>query len=169
MPDVWVFPGGRVDPGDDRLPARAELAPGVARWVERRAPASAARALAVAAVRETFEETGLALGAVESGELRPDLSALDYLGRAITPAGSAIRYHARFFHADAARARGELRGNGELLDLDWWRIDDALELAIIDVTERVLEELRGKLRGAPRSTRPFIHYRRRAQVVTREG
>lgn len=169
MPSVWVFPGGRVDPGDEAVEAALELQPEVEGWLTRRATARTARALAIAAVRETWEETGLALGDVHGGRLRPDLSRLDYLGRAITPAGNPIRYHARFFHAEAQHAQGRLRGNGELLELDWWRIDDALGLAIIDVTERVLEELRHKLAGGPRRTRPFIHYRRTRQLVTREG
>ena len=73
--------------------------------------------VAVAAVRETYEETGLLLGRLIAGRLEPALSGLDHIVRAITPTDSPIRFHARFFLADIASASGTLRGNGELLDL----------------------------------------------------
>jgi 8-oxo-dGTP pyrophosphatase MutT (NUDIX family) len=58
--------------------------------------------------------------------LAPDLRHLDYLGRAITPPDSPIRFHARFLVADAEHARGELGGSGELLNLHWLAIDEAV-------------------------------------------
>jgi 8-oxo-dGTP pyrophosphatase MutT (NUDIX family) len=92
------------------VPAAGDLAPEVVAQVaaapRRRlqAPDRFARALALAAVRETFEETGLVLGqtAPARGRRRkgphgwdrfldlgyqPDLSSLGYLARAITPPG----------------------------------------------------------------------------------
>src|SRR5262245_23134114 len=63
MPDKFVFPGGRLDAGDCRVSARHDLHPDVlAKLLIRmrsRASPSRARGLAIAAVRETFEETGL--------------------------------------------------------------------------------------------------------------
>lgn len=166
MPDVYVFPGGRVDPGDARVPAESELAPRVARHLGRRTTPARARALGVAALRETWEETGLAFGSLEGDQLRPDLGRLEYLARAITPASSAIRYHARFFHA-RVQTPGALRSNGELGDLRWWPIEEALELDIIDVTQRVLVSLRERLSGERRA--PFlIHYRGGVQCVRDE-
>ena len=118
MPDVYVFPGGRVDPSDATQPAASELRPSVAaRLARSTASPGRARALAVAAVRETFEETGLVLGHRDGGGIRPALAALDFVARAITPADNPIRYHARFFLADGEALEGELRSNGELLDL----------------------------------------------------
>ncbi len=61
LPDKWVFPGGRIDRADFAVPAATELRPDVAALLERSAPARRARALACAAIRETFEETGLLL------------------------------------------------------------------------------------------------------------
>ena len=101
MPDVWVFPGGRVDPMDSRSPVSSELSPAVAEKLEARWSPARARALAIAAVRETFEETGLTFGELVDGQLRPALHGLDYLARAITPTMSPIRFHARFFLTDA--------------------------------------------------------------------
>ncbi|PXA86610.1 NUDIX hydrolase, partial [Caulobacter sp. D4A] len=65
MASKWVFPGGRVDRGDFDAPSASELSPEVAERLARHprhaSPARLARALALAAVRETFEETGLLL------------------------------------------------------------------------------------------------------------
>ena len=131
-PDVFVFPGGRVEPGDRAVQPLAPLSEACARRTA--APPGLARALAAAAVRETAEETGLLLG--EPG--RPDFSTLTLVARAITPTDSPIRFHARFFRADAAAARGEMADTGELADLAFRPIEEALKLPIMDVTEAVL-------------------------------
>jgi len=66
LPNKYVFPGGRVDRGDRTVPTLDEL---VANDRERllfdmkgRPSAERARALALAAIRETFEEAGLLFG-----------------------------------------------------------------------------------------------------------
>lgn len=168
MPDVYVFPGGRVDPEDARHPSESELRPEVAAQLARAAAPTRARAIAVAAVRETFEETGLVLGRREGDALRPGLGHLAYLARAITPATNPIRYHARFFLADAAEASGALRSNGELLDLAWVPIPRALELDVIDVTQVVLREVAARLSGSADPGVPLIHYRAGVQRVRRD-
>ena len=61
MPDKWVFPGGRIDRADFRAPFATDLRPEVAARLARTAPPVRVRALALAAVRETFEEVGLLL------------------------------------------------------------------------------------------------------------
>jgi len=164
MPSVYVFPGGSVDTQDRDAPATSELRPDVERRLRGQADAGRIRALAVAALRETFEETGLAFGRRLDTGLAPALDSLDYLGRAITPASSPIRFHARFFVARAGRARGQLEGNGELLDLRWHPIPEALELPIIDVTRFMLHELQDRLDPAQAPARPerslFVRYRR---------
>jgi len=149
MPDIWVFPGGRVDRKDARARAISELSPTVAAKLEARWSPARARALAIAAVRETFEETGLVFGELSDGELHPALGRLDYLARAITPALSPIRFHARFFLTDAADGSGQLGGNGELLDLRWIPIPEALELPTINVTRLVLQEAARRAAGHP--------------------
>jgi 8-oxo-dGTP pyrophosphatase MutT (NUDIX family) len=141
MPDVYVFPGGRLDAGDSRIvplrPLRAEV---VARFAGICTPLRA-QALGVAAVREAHEETGLLLGKEDASGIRPDLAGLDVLARAITPSASPIRFHARFFIADGAAAKGQLGGSGELLDLHWVPLADALRLPVVDVTEFMLGEI----------------------------
>ena len=59
---------------------------------------------------------------------------MDFLLRAITPVGSRRRYNTRFFLADGTDAAGELRGDGELLDLHWWKASALDDLKIVDVT-----------------------------------
>jgi len=167
MPDVYVFPGGRVDPADARRESASELRPDVAAQLEACTPAARARALAVAAIRETFEETGLVVGEESGGALRPGLASLDYVARAITPATNPIRYHARFFRVDGTEARGTLRSNGELLDLAWVPIPDALQLNIIDVTAFVLREVAAHLEGCAPAGVPLVHYRGIRQQITR--
>lgn len=79
---AMVFPGGRIDPGDELL---AELDPGL--------PDAAAR---IAAVRETLEEAGVAVGITPVpspaaiAELRAALHAGEPFGRALAQAGLAL-------------------------------------------------------------------------------
>ncbi len=160
LPDFYVFPGGRVDRGDHRVEPHTRLSAGTEAALARVGGSARARALAVAAVRETLEETGLLLGELRAGRLRPSLDTLEYIVRAITPSASPIRFHARFFMADAACARGELRSNGELLDLGWRALDACRALPIADITEFVLERVRERLRDArPLARVPVFSYR----------
>jgi 8-oxo-dGTP pyrophosphatase MutT (NUDIX family) len=141
MPDVYVFPGGRVDAADHRVAAASALRPAVQKRLLTSATAQRAHALAVAAVRETWEETGLAIGENRDGELRPALGRLDYIIRAITPPDMPIRFHARFFTAEIAASDGAVHGNGELLDLAWRSVDECLKLPLADITEFILSHL----------------------------
>lgn len=168
MPEVWVFPGGRVDPDDHA----AEVASPLRRRVERRISLHHPRpeAVAVAALRETYEETGLAVGPIETESFMPDLSRLDYVGRAITPRGNPIRYHARFFALRWEGRPPKPVGNGELEELTWWRIEEALALPTVDVTDVMLEEALARVASQNGTRRPplFLHYRAGKPVVRRE-
>ena len=65
MPGKFVFPGGGIDPSDKLMPVARELDNlAEARLMQRfhMASPARARALALAAIRETCEETGLLLG-----------------------------------------------------------------------------------------------------------
>ena len=121
MPNRYVFPGGRVDPADAHVPVATPLDRFVDERLRKAATAQRARALAVAAVRETFEETGLMLakpfkgGAPEEdfGEhwqgfldkgMGPALDCLDLIARAVTLPGRPRRFNARFFMARAEDA-----------------------------------------------------------------
>ncbi len=171
IPDAFVFPGGKLDPEDLLVKPATPL--GDAAFGEK------TQALAMAAIRETFEETGLLLAA--PGDVGPDagatwaefraqgiaprLDALSGVARAITPAGSPIRFHARFFTASATELIGTLRGSGELEDLDWYPLSEALELPVIDVTEFVLHEIGRRAAGNSRKRIPLYCYRNNRPLV----
>lgn len=132
MPNRLVFPGGAVDPADHHAPAATRLRPDVLARLEKSAPPSLAHALGIAAARELDEETGLSLGTP------PALHALDYLCRAVTPAPSPVRFDARFLVVHAEHISGTLAGSGELEDLRWWGIDEALAVNLAGPQRKIL-------------------------------
>jgi 8-oxo-dGTP pyrophosphatase MutT (NUDIX family) len=133
-PDVFVFPGGKVEAGDfDATPAKA-LDPECVRRTG--ASPRLATALAAAALRETREETGLILP--------DDHSNLSLVARAITPTNSPIRFHARFFIIDADHADSH-----ELTELAFLPMDETRRLALMDVTEAMLDAIAAVERPEP--------------------
>lgn len=65
MPGKFVFPGGRTDPADSRIPVITGLHPEEERKLTAgagRTSAARARAIALSAIRETYEEAGLLIG-----------------------------------------------------------------------------------------------------------
>ena len=161
MPNVLVFPGGRVDPADHHAPASNDLRASTRACLERRATPGLARALGIAAARELFEETGLVLGSMDGDGLLPDLGALDYLCRAVTPPAMPIRFNARFLIAPAKAANGALRGSGELEELRFFALDETAEHRLATITAKVLAEFRAWLAMAPaeREARELICFR----------
>ena len=183
MPQRWVFPGGRVDPGDSRVTPATPLREDVAQRLAQCTPSpTRARALAVAAVRETFEEVGLLLGKqIEKPKdvpkewigfldrgLAPALDELELVMRAITPTYSPKRFDARFFIADADKAEGKVAGSGELEEIQWVTIDEAIALPLADVTEAVVRQVQRALLHPERvkaESVPLYCYRGRTRVI----
>jgi 8-oxo-dGTP pyrophosphatase MutT (NUDIX family) len=138
LPNAWVFPGGRVDPGDHlhghpRVRGGEALARAFGLSLEETV------AHAIAGVRETFEEAGLWLGTGELPEsLRPRLNAgevslaealdahdahldLDALGAWswwVTPKVEPKRYDTRFLMAAAPGGAGR-HDELETVDSRW--------------------------------------------------
>jgi len=191
MPSKFVFPGGAVDHGDRDIPAAAPLPGPTARRLRLRlrlrADGKLAEALAMAAIRELWEETGLALS--HASGARPDnltadwqsffdaghfpaADGLEFIFRAITPPGRPRRFDARFFLADAARITGSLddfsRAGSELSYLSWLTLAEARKLDLPFITEVVLAEVEARLTtsdggpdGGPVDTgrpAPFFHH-----------
>jgi 8-oxo-dGTP pyrophosphatase MutT (NUDIX family) len=149
-----------------RLPRLATpLDPFVDERLRRAATAQRARALAVAAIRETFEETGLLLakplaggapkedygahwqGFLDQG-LAPALDCLDLIARAVTPPGRPRRFNARFFMARAEDTSGEIRHSSEMGDVRWVKLNEARELPLPTITGLILGEI-GRLIKEP--------------------
>jgi 8-oxo-dGTP pyrophosphatase MutT (NUDIX family) len=184
MPGKFVFPGGRIEPCDRKMsvagPLDAIVEEKLNARTQRPSPAFA-RALALAAIRETFEETGLALGVTEHGAPQsapagawarfaaagvfPALDRLDFLARAITPPRRPKRFDTRFFVADAAliahRTPEIVHSEAELVELIWTPLDEAVKLDMPIITRVVLAELAAAARtGMSRfRARPFYHER----------
>jgi len=165
MPNTYVFPGGRVDSVDARIRPARDLRPDVMERLCRGGCTPArARALAIAAVRETFEETGLLISASYDAPRRsklqvwndfgdlytgPDLSQLDYIVRAVTPPMRKKRFNTRFFVMDGNELDGELTGSDELLEMKWVTISEAKDLNIPLITEYVLGQVQDYLETRP--------------------
>lgn len=166
LPHVYAFPGGRLDSSD-----RSEIPDNNLKYnddfikTHLACDPGTATALAVAALRETWEETGIPLGRIEAGRLRPDLAGLAYLCRAITPAESPIRFHARFFARDVTGLPLTLGGSGELLDLAFRPLAAARALPLADITEFVLDLLTGLGPDLPPPRPAFWHYRRGKPLI----
>ena len=135
MPNRLVFPGGAVDRTDLDAPSATPLSPHTEHLLRKSANARLAHGLGIAAARELHEETGLSLGQP------PRLDVLYLLARAVTPPASPIRFNARFFVVDARHVSGTLGGDGELEELRYYPMREALGLDLAMPTRRVLERL----------------------------
>jgi 8-oxo-dGTP pyrophosphatase MutT (NUDIX family) len=175
MPNRYVFPGGRVDPGDQRIVPASDLKPHVLQKLTLGTTASRARGLALAAIRETFEETGNLVGEHSEKTPRtrsaawrqffahgivPRLDGLDYIARAITPPQRPRRFDARFLMADASVITHTLDAteNEELLQSRWLTFSEARALDIPAITRTILEEVEARTR-APNAPRPIPFFR----------
>ena len=183
MASKWVFPGGRVERSDASAAFVTDLSAADAGRLAREVPARRARALALAAVRETFEETGLLLAepappASVAGPWRefrqagalPDLRALSYVARAITPPGRTRRFDARFFMADASALLhpAPTAGSGELDEIAWLPLEDARALDLPAITRFVLGEVSERL-AHPDRPLPFVRMVRGQHVVEHQS
>lgn len=161
--------------------------------------AEKSRGFPLAAIREVFEETGLVLGTKADRPLlhlereperrqglryapndewakfarwgvAPDLAAVHFIARAITPPGRPRRFDTRFFAVDAdaiaARIDGVVGPDTELVELVWLPIEESLKLDMPGITMAVLEEL--KIRTAEGFTHdlpvPFYRMQRGKRI-----
>lgn len=166
MPGKIVFPGGRTDATDGRVPVATSLHPQVeARIANGRVTAARARAIALSAVRETYEEAGLLIGrpgAFATGKpdwqgfvdhnVVPSLDGLRFIARAVTPPGRVRRFDTRFLAAFRDEVAVELAGGGptgELEEIMWVPLKEAVETDIPAITRTILGELAAQLSDDP--------------------
>jgi 8-oxo-dGTP pyrophosphatase MutT (NUDIX family) len=190
MPGKFVFPGGRIEPTDRKMAFAASLdrqhAKRLMAHVSGPSLAKAA-AYALAAVRETHEETGIMLGVPtdkaitapsESWEpfakagIVPDLSAVHFIARAITPPKRPLRFDSRFFAADvtaiARRDDGFVGPDKELVELVWMPITEASRLDMPGITAVALEELQDRIASGMSFDHPAPLYRMLHRKFVRE-
>lgn len=181
MPGVFVFPGGRIEACDRAMPVagaldaicEARLLAGVVRPSLQRA-----RALALAAIRETCEETGLLIGTTEHGPpavpagstweafaeagVFPTLEPLHFVARATTPPRRPKRFDTRFFAVDrdwiAAERPAPVGPDSELVEIAWVGLAEAHRLETASITQVVLEELEARVAAGFGRTLPVPYY-----------
>ncbi|WP_299042921.1 NUDIX hydrolase [uncultured Tateyamaria sp.] len=174
MPNKFVFPGGAVDADDHHIPLATPLtAPNDARLAED-GDAALVPALAAAAIRELFEETGQVLGApgawpdapadwtqfAATGH-RPHAAPLQFVFRALTPPGRPRRFDARFFLIDADDLASDpddfSQASDELSHLQWVGLDDVRGFDMPFITEVVLAEIAARVADrAPPASVPYF-------------
>jgi 8-oxo-dGTP pyrophosphatase MutT (NUDIX family) len=185
MPGKFVFPGGRIEAGDRSMAVAGALHPRAEQALMARVTrpsAQRSRALALAAIRETFEETGLLLGTKDYGSpektptgtwaafgergVFPDLEVLHFIGRAITPPKRVKRFDTRFFAVDRTAIAEEVEGivgpDSELVELAWVTLTQARALDLPPITETLLTELEARIQAgfAQELPVPFFYQKR---------
>jgi 8-oxo-dGTP pyrophosphatase MutT (NUDIX family) len=190
MPGKFVFPGGRIETLDATMAAVSELDPDTEKKLAKRLrqqTSAPPRAFALAAVRETCEETGLLLGVKRDeapatpGEIwtefakarvHPDLGNIHFIPRAITPPRRPRRFDTRFFTADASAVAHEIEGvvgpDSELVELTWVPIEQATHLDMPTITGVVLEELAARVANGMDHDLPVPFYFMENQQFFRE-
>jgi 8-oxo-dGTP pyrophosphatase MutT (NUDIX family) len=177
QPNKFVFPGGRIDPGDQRIKVGGDLRPEVLAKVAVGTTRSRARGLALAAIRETFEETGVLLGERSTSAPRtradawrrffahgvvPRLDTFDLVARAVTPPGRTRRFDARFFMVDGSAIAHTLDAahTEELLKPAWLTLAEARALDLVSITRRVLEEVEARIGDGAGRPVPYFRFTR---------
>lgn len=169
MPGKFVFPGGRTDPADSRIKAADDLHPDETAKLRAgigRVSIARARAIALSAIRETYEEAGLLIGkrgafsttkhdwqGFADHGVEPALAPLRFIARAVTPPGRVRRFDTRFLSAWRSDVAVELPDGGptnELEELMWLPLDDAMRSDIPAITQSVLGDLKQRLAVDPR-------------------
>jgi 8-oxo-dGTP pyrophosphatase MutT (NUDIX family) len=186
MPDKYVFPGDKVDACDRLVPVQDRFLPQTQAALLAYCKRRDTRAFGLAAVRETWEETGLIIG--NHGQFSPKtqdegwtsyaamgaiptLAPLHFIARAITPPMRTRRFDARFFLADADEALLDDRppiDGAEMEDLRWFTYNDALDLDLPTVTRFVLGEVAARLKEPTFLHRPaFLRWTRKGHEMMR--
>lgn len=184
MPGFFVFPGGRREEADSTAPHAGSLDKrdmARLRQFVRRTSDRRLRALALGALRETFEETGLRISTkasetvslpagspwaefCQNGEIA-DLSGLRFFARAITPPGRPRRFDTRFFLRDVSDM-GDLTTlkptpDSELVELRWVTLDEARTIESAEITQIILGDLSALIAAELAESMPRPLYRAR--------
>ncbi len=186
MPNKFVFPGGAVDADDATVTLASPLNDLCHRRLADDAPDGLQHALATAAIRELWEETGLILGVPGAWDNdptldwqgfaatghRPAAAPMQFVFRALTPPGRTRRFDARFFLVDAGAIQSDLddftHASDELSHLQWIKLGDARKFDLPFITEVVLAEIAGRVTetSAPESV-PYFRNNDEASLFLR--
>ena len=181
MPSVYVFPGGRVDRGDSYVDYAGDLSPRTETIMEAAFSPRKARAVVLASVRETYEETSLLLGepgvttrninhpswdAFRQAGLKPTLDGIEVFGRAITPPHRHKRFDAWFFIKQLDTPNlPEIADSAELLNVGWFTFDEIWKLELQRATEMMLKVLQQYLAYDRPPAHIFYSYAKRGKFL----
>lgn len=172
MPNKVVFPGGAVDSGDAQVPLAQNLNDSCIARLRQDSRNDLSQALAAAAIRELWEETGQILGTpgawtdpaddwasfAATGH-RPTAAPLHFFFRAITPPGRPRRFDARFFLVDAADLATDpddfSNASEELSHLQWIPVAKTRAFNLPFITEVVMAEVAAITQVGPPTSVPF--------------
>jgi 8-oxo-dGTP pyrophosphatase MutT (NUDIX family) len=178
MPNKFVFPGGKLDRVDQQLNVPGELSDPVMARLRKSTRAAVGdrklRGLALAAIRETYEETGLVIGRKSvaaprsrntiwqeyfAHDVEPPLEHMDFIARAITP-------HDRFIQNDPERV---VDASGELNEIHWMTLPEARQLDLPSITRWIIDRVETRIRldtsTQLRQSAPFIRFINGARVT----
>ena len=185
MPNKFVFPGGRMDLIDQRLRVSGELSQPVMERLRKATRKTVndrkLRGLALAAIRETFEETGLIVGRPASQSVstthpvwrdylahgaEPPLEHMDFIARAITPTYRTRRFDTRFFMIHDQFIFNDPEqitdASGELNELHWLTLNEARQLDLPAVTRWASDLVERRIQLSPaeqlKQTTPFVRF-----------
>ena len=103
----------------------------------------------------------------------PDLAAVHFIARAITPPKRPLRFDSRFFAADVGaivhRAEGFVGPEAELVELVWLPITEARRLDMPGITAVVLEELQDRIASGMSHDHPAAVLPHAAQALRARG
>ena len=167
MAGKLVFPGGRMEPGDRKMPVASDLdahaGARLMRGVQPPEPRQGARARARGdprdfrgdrpAARQAGRRRAAGAGgpwkAFAEASVLPDLAQLHFIVRAITPPRRPRRFDARFFAVDASaiahRVDGKVGPDSELVELVWLPIPEAKNHDLPTITQVALDELQARV------------------------
>ena len=193
MPNKFVFPGGRLDYVDQRSVVNKKLSAPVMKRLRKETAKTVSdnklRGLALAAIRETYEETGLIIGRETKAQLRsgnavwqsyfdhgvePPLDKMDFIARAVTPTHRSRRVDTRFFmvydefiHTDPEEMA---KASGELLDLHWLTLPAARKLDLPAITRSVIDMLEERMKldrkAQMKKPAPYVRFINGKPVIT---
>ena len=185
MPNQFVFPGGRRETSDSRVVVASNLLENDMRLIAQgcgpRGTPNLAKALAVAVLREFYEETGFVIGKTHThfpdwvdfaaNGLAPDIGAMRYLARAITPPGRTRRFDTRFFIANYSAVTLEVPPpDAEFSEIRWATFAETLDLDLPEITRTILKVVARRLETDPdlNGTHAISEFRMRGKTFVRE-
>ena len=158
MPGLFVFPGGRLEDDDIQINIEDSLLQRDLDLLTQESNRDIASGLPLAAIRETFEETGILIGERRNlscqnitspswskfleFDYAPCPSKLKYCARAITPENNVKRYDTRFFYVDAKHiAHKNAFVAGEFDEISWLNFEQIRNLELPRITKAVLKDM----------------------------